>query len=186
MQPSTVPPRHRGGSPSADLSTSVLHTPILDLGPIAARAMRMRLDLAIVPQPVVELAITRECSPEFLGAHPPPRLMRAQDDGVVEHMLKRSTRRITFLSLTVAFGGKGTLTCWADRFHSSGGRRLPSCCSLNRVRRRCWAATKGHRMYLPPEQHAVLPASAAVTAVTGYSSSSPLFFGRPIARHGLY
>jgi hypothetical protein len=33
-------------------------------------------------------------------------------------------------------------------------------------------------MYLPPEQHAALPASAAVTAVTGYSSSTPLFFGR--------
>src|SRR5262249_40611099 len=65
---------------------------ILDLGPIAARARRMRLQgLAIVPQPVVELAITRECSAEFLRAHPPPRLMRAQDDGVVEHMLKRST-----------------------------------------------------------------------------------------------
>ena len=35
-------------------------------------------------------------------------------------------------------------------------------------------------LYLPPEQHAALPASAAVTAVTGYSSSSPLFFRRPI------
>src|SRR5262245_13104433 len=33
---------------------------------------------------------------------------------------------------------------------------------------------------LPHEQHAALPASAAVTAVTGYSSNSPLFFGRPI------
>src|SRR5262249_38509534 len=32
--------------------------------------------------------------------------------------------------------------------------------------------------YLPPEQPAALPASAAVTAVTGYSSSSPLVFGR--------
>src|SRR5262249_25540008 len=32
---------------------------------------------------------------------------------------------------------------------------------------------------LPPEQHAALSASAAVTAVTGYSSSTPLFFGRP-------
>ena len=33
-------------------------------------------------------------------------------------------------------------------------------------------------LYLPPEQHAALPASAAVTAVTGYSSSTPLFFGQ--------
>jgi len=33
--------------------------------------------------------------------------------------------------------------------------------------------------YLPPEQRATLPASEDVTAVTGYSSSTPLFFGRP-------
>src|SRR5262249_46210158 len=32
--------------------------------------------------------------------------------------------------------------------------------------------------YLPREQHATLPASEDVTAVTGYSSSTPLFFGR--------
>jgi|SRR5262245_40229021 hypothetical protein len=38
--------------------------------------------------------------------------------------------------------------------------------------------------YLPPEQRATLPASEDVTAVTDYSSSTPLFFGRaraPIA-----
>src|SRR5262249_32782869 len=49
------------------------------------------------------------------------------------------------------------------------------CCSFS--------ATVAHglqafRMYLPPGQHAALPASAAVTAVTGYSSSTLLFFGR--------
>src|SRR5215831_17781987 len=33
--------------------------------------------------------------------------------------------------------------------------------------------------YLPPEQPATLPASEDVTAVTGYSSSTPLFFGCP-------
>src|SRR5215469_2663040 len=33
---------------------------------------------------------------------------------------------------------------------------------------------------LPHEQHARFSASDAVTAVTGYSSNSPLFFGRPI------
>jgi hypothetical protein len=33
--------------------------------------------------------------------------------------------------------------------------------------------------YLPPEQPSTLPASEDVTAVTGYSSSTPLFFGRP-------
>jgi len=32
--------------------------------------------------------------------------------------------------------------------------------------------------YLPPDQHAALPASEDVAAVTGYSSSTPLFFGR--------
>ena len=37
-------------------------------------------------------------------------------------------------------------------------------------------------LYLPPEQHAALSASGAVTAVTGYSSSTPLFFGRPDLR----
>jgi len=35
-------------------------------------------------------------------------------------------------------------------------------------------------MYLLPKQHAALPVSAAVIAVTGYPSSRPLFFGRPI------
>ncbi len=33
--------------------------------------------------------------------------------------------------------------------------------------------------YLPPEQHVTLPASEDVTAVTGYRSSTPLFFGCP-------
>src|SRR5262245_27266625 len=33
--------------------------------------------------------------------------------------------------------------------------------------------------YLPPEQRATLPAPEDVTAVTGYSSSTPLFFGCP-------
>jgi len=44
---------------------------------------------------------------------------------------------------------------------------------------------KGHRKYLPPEQHAVLPASAAVTAVTGYSSIAHYFLDGRFARHGL-
>src|SRR5215470_15874138 len=35
---------------------------------------------------------------------------------------------------------------------------------------------------LPPEQYSTLPASEDVTAVTGYSSSTPLFFGRPARR----
>src|SRR6516225_1584170 len=34
--------------------------------------------------------------------------------------------------------------------------------------------------YLPPEAHATLPASKAVTAVTDYSWSTPLFFGRRV------
>src|SRR5262245_7361860 len=38
--------------------------------------------------------------------------------------------------------------------------------------------------YLPPEQRATFPASEDVTAVTGYSSSAPLFFGRPARRSG--
>jgi hypothetical protein len=35
--------------------------------------------------------------------------------------------------------------------------------------------------YLPPEQHATLPASEDVTAVTGYSSSTPIIFWTPCA-----
>jgi len=34
---------------------------------------------------------------------------------------------------------------------------------------------------LPPVQHATLPASADVTAVTGYSSSTPIIFWTPCA-----
>ena len=34
--------------------------------------------------------------------------------------------------------------------------------------------------YLPPEQRTTIPASEAVTAVTDYCSSSPLFFGRRV------
>ena len=40
-------------------------------------------------------------------------------------------------------------------------------------------------LYLPPEQHAALPASAAVTAVTGYSSIAHYFLDGRFARHGL-
>jgi len=35
--------------------------------------------------------------------------------------------------------------------------------------------------YLPPKQHAKLPASVAVTAVTSCSSSTPLFFGHRVS-----
>src|SRR5262249_50641820 len=39
--------------------------------------------------------------------------------------------------------------------------------------------------YLRPEQRSTLPASEDVTAVTGHSSSSPLFFGR-FSRHAFF
>ena len=49
-----------------------------------------------------------------------------------------------------------------------GGQGLPT------------SAATPSALHLPPEQHAALQPPAAVIAVTGYSSSTPLFFGRPV------